>query len=267
MPADQEARDGLSATERSHRTTAPIIECVTDADDMSHPSAPPLHYMHRRHTAITAPHSAIVRRTRLVFGRSYTAETCYRLGSQASPTISPLCPNAACTQRGENESVKHLLLACPLYDTERSQLSAALATHDVHLTLQSILNPPSNGGRQRFNALYAVTERYLDAIADTRQRRGLPALDYCPPVLHQSANAMQLVAAQLTQPGTQPATLTAATTQRPKRRLSSLLPPPLRLPRPMRSSCRSQRPDRPSRHREPTATVRRRTAPVVHDPS
>lgn len=175
-------RDRLSNTQLDHRTTAPITACITADDHTQQTDSAPLHYMGRRFMDITAPHSSRIRRSRLLFGRSYVAAVRHRFLSQANvPTANALCPHAMCALRHKDETIEHLLLDCPLYNTAREQLYHTLDTHNLPHTLRSILNPPGNKGRRAFEVLYAATELYLDSINATRLQHNLPSLDHRPP--------------------------------------------------------------------------------------
>ena len=127
-------------------------------------------------------HTALVRRVRLIFNRSYTATVRHRFTRAADKaSVATLCPHAACAASGLDESIEHLLLDCPLYATERAHLaSRGLAPHRLSLSLRTILNPPASRGSAMLHALLVATDQYIAAIADTRQAAGLPALDDCP---------------------------------------------------------------------------------------
>ena len=184
-PATAAECAALGPTRLSHCTTAPITACLTADDNVPHTSAPPLHCMGRRHTDVTTTHqerSTLIRRARLLFGRSYTAAVRHRFPSQANiPTTDALCPFAACALQHADETIQHLLLDCPLYHDARQQLYATLTAHDLPHTLRSILNPSDNKGRSTFAAVYAATERYLDSIDAVRLDLNLPSLDHRPP--------------------------------------------------------------------------------------
>ena len=182
-PASEADLGHLSATQISHLTTAPITKCTTADDDTRHPSAPPLHFLQQRHTAATAPHSGLIRRVRLLYGRSYTATVRLRFPSSANVLAnSALCPHPACTATSEEETIEHLLLDCPYYAPARQQLQHALARQQppLPLTLRTILNPPDSKGKRAYAALYDATERFLDCVTATRQQRNLPPLDNRP---------------------------------------------------------------------------------------
>jgi len=175
--------DNMTPAQLIHCTTAPVSQCITAEDDLPYPSAPPLHFLQRRHAALTTSQPVLVRRMRLLYGRSYTAATRYRFPSAANvPTATPLCPNFACGLAGHDETVEHLLLHCPLYAAARKRLHDALVLQlpPLPLTLRNILNPPANAGKAAYAALYSATEHFLDCVDATRRLRDLPALDHRP---------------------------------------------------------------------------------------
>ena len=176
-PPAQAECDALSATELASRTSAPITQCTPARDNRPHPSHPPLHFL-RLCYAADATHEQLVRRARLLYDRSYTAAARFRFPSQAAaPITSAQCTNAACT---EDETVEHILLHCPRHQGARARLRRALRRQcGLKLSLRTVLNPPVKG-RANYRAAYDATNTFLQSIADTRQRLGLPSLDTRP---------------------------------------------------------------------------------------
>jgi hypothetical protein len=177
-PPTQAECDALSATELVSRTTAPITRCTPVRDNKPHPSQPPLHFLRQRY-ATNATHAQLVRRARLLYGRSYTAATRSRFPSQAAaPTTSTQCTNTDCT---DGETVEHVLLYCPRHQLERGRLRRSLkAGCGMKLSLRTILNPPISKGKKTFLAAYAASNTFLDSVAATRERLELPSLDTRP---------------------------------------------------------------------------------------
>ena len=176
-PPTQAECDTLSAAELASRTTAPITQCTPVRDNRQRLSHPPLHFLRQRYAA-DATHEQLVRRARLLYGRSYTAATRLRFPSQtAAPITSAQCTNADCT---EDETVEHMLLHCPRHQLERDRLRRALKRQcKMKLSLRTILNPPVKG-KANYLAAYDATNTFLQSIADTRLRLGLPSLDARP---------------------------------------------------------------------------------------
>jgi hypothetical protein len=175
MPATQEEREGLPATERNRRTTAPIAGCWHDpgSDDST---SRPLRFLHSRYSAHVR-HGDLVRRARLLYGRSYTATTRRRFPTDAAAsTAGTICTHPQCDADRVDESIKHLLLHCPYYLAVRQSLRHTLSEHRLSLDLRNILNPPEQS-RRRYLALYDATAAYLAAIDTIRQQHQLPGLD------------------------------------------------------------------------------------------
>ena len=177
MPAAAEDRDRLSATKRSRCTTAPITQC---AGEPATDTAPPLHFLHRKHT-LQLKLRGMARRARLLYNRAYTATLRHRFPSDAAAADgSTLCTHGLCTAAGQDETAEHVLLHCPRYSVTRDRLRCTLADCGLALTLANTLNPPAHGGRRRFLALYRAGNAFLRSIDATRQRLLLPSLNSCP---------------------------------------------------------------------------------------
>ena len=176
MPATAAERDGLLATDRAHRTTAPITRCAHDALDVS---APPLRWLRARYAArIEWPHVTL--RARLLFGRAGTADIRLRFPTDAAAAAaSARCTHAQCAADGTIESIEHMLLACPRYNEARARLGRALAGHGLVLDLRNMLNPPERGA-SRFLALCHASDVYFASIQASRLAYGLPGLGSCP---------------------------------------------------------------------------------------
>ncbi len=177
MPATPELCAALPASERARRTTAPITRCAYDVTDAT---GPPLRFLRARYTLDMDP-LQLVRRTRLLFGRSYTATVRHRFPSAAvaGAVAGVDCPHPGCSAGGRAETIEHLLLACPLYDAARDALQHQLAGHDLRLTLRSILNPPERRTAS-YLAVCRATDAFLAAIEAERIAHGMPSLDSCP---------------------------------------------------------------------------------------
>ena len=177
MPATRAECDSLAPTDRSRRTTAPITRCAHDITATSH-TGPPLRFLGPRHSALVRQLN-VVRRARLLYGRSYTATVSRRFDAAAA--ASALCTHPQCTAEGQDESIEHLLLHCPRYAHGRAHLEHRLAASGLPLPLRliNVLNPPERGRRQ-YAVLYSATDAFLTSIAHTRQQLGLPSLDNCP---------------------------------------------------------------------------------------
>lgn len=166
-----------SRTSRTRTTTAPIVDCLDEPNDRN--NRPPLRFLHTRY----APYSQradLVRRARLLFGRSYTATVRRRFASRtdtAAYTASTHCSHASCAATGIDETIEHVLLHCPRHATARAALVTAMAHHNLQLTLKTLLNPPALAARQHTTRLYIDTDRFLRAIARTRKHEQLPHLD------------------------------------------------------------------------------------------
>ena len=196
MPATQEQRDRLAATERCRRTTAPIARCTFGQTD---DTAPPLRFLRARYTARLKLHQ-LARRARLLYGRSYTATVRRRLPTDAAAAAAATtCTQAECSADGLAESIEHLLLRCPLYRDARDALLHKLYQHALPLTLTTILNPPEHDTRH-FLALCDATHAFMDAIESARLAHGLPSLDTCPRYSASNAALQQHQPAQAAPP-------------------------------------------------------------------
>ena len=92
-----------------------------------------------------------------------------------------LCPHAACTAAGQDETIEHVLLDRPYYGAARESLARALYASGIHeLTLRTLLNPPNCTSKDRYLHVYDVTTAFLTAIARVRRSEQLPSLDGCP---------------------------------------------------------------------------------------
>lgn len=183
LDADNEApAQPAPATRTPHTraTTAPIVLCLDEPDDRNNRNnRPPLRFLHTRY----APYSRradLVRRARLVYGRSYTATVRRRFASRtdtAAHTASTHCSHTSCAAAGTDETIEHVLLHCPRHATARAALVTAMAHHDLQLTLKTLLNPPALATQQHTIRLYIDTDRFLRAVARTRRDEQLPHLD------------------------------------------------------------------------------------------
>ena len=176
-PAGEPAR---SSTQKSRSTTAPMRRCL-DEPDGSGCGRPPLHFLSTRY-AKHIHHGRLVRRMRLIYGRSYTATVRRRFPTDAAAAeAGTLCPHAACTAAGQDETIEHVLLDCPYYAAARESLARALHASGIHeLTLRTLLNPPNCTSKDRYLHVYDVTTAFLTAIARVRRSEQLPSLDGCP---------------------------------------------------------------------------------------
>ena len=178
-PPGSEEYDALSATDKASRTTAPITRCVNTTDD---DTGAPLRFLRVRYAGHIRP-ARMARRSRLLYGRAYTATVRRRFPTDAAaPIVDTVCTDPHCSnsERRSEETVEHLLLHCPRHADARSQLELELAHHNLALTLKNILNPPDHGGTRRYLALYHLTDTFLASIDNTRQQLGLPSLNSCP---------------------------------------------------------------------------------------
>ena len=153
---------------------------------------PPLHFLQSRHAA-QAQHADLVRRSRLLFNRSFLRPVLQRFpNSSLQPAVAAttLCPHPECEARQLDETVEHLLLHCPRHRAARDRLRTALAQADssLTLTLRNILNPPT-GGRAKYSLLYNVTNTFLASIDTTRLQHQQQPLDAYPIQPHTAASS------------------------------------------------------------------------------
>ena len=171
MPATQAERDALKPTDRNRRTTAPIAQCL---DGPATDSGPRLRFLRPRYThLLTQPD--VVRRCRMLFGRSCTATVRNRFPSSRDAAAT----SQTCTCGVDSETIPHLLLHCPHYAAARTAVTRTLASCGLQLLPASVLCPPERGRRQ-YEQLYTATSSYLASVDGTRRRLGLPHLDNGP---------------------------------------------------------------------------------------
>ena len=156
-----------------HATTAPLTLC------MPNPALPPFLARHSTDT-----HSQQVTRARLALGRSRTGTVLQRFAKVVDrPSVDPLCTHCSTPTHPVDETIPHMLLACPRHATARAVLLASLATlhtHALPLTLATVLAtypPPPPFPRRKLPALLHATTTFLTAIHVDRSREQLVPLD------------------------------------------------------------------------------------------
>ena len=160
---------------RRHHSIAPLTSCQTEPGTAF--------FLRQRDSSF----SSIVRRCRLLSRRAYTQETRHLFQKAGAPHIDPactwpICALAALPYHAPAETVQHVLLDCPRYDSARLQLHTDLAAQGIamSLTLPSILlaSIPAALDRAKQAALLACTNAFLDAVDATRKAAiGLLPLD------------------------------------------------------------------------------------------
>ena len=100
------------------------------------------------------PRRIHIYRAQLRFNRCNWNESLYK----RKLTNSPYCRYPSCSQQHKNESVQHVLLECPQFQTQRRELKIQLKHFKLKLTLQTILGDVYPNHKKK------VEDKWLEAM-------------------------------------------------------------------------------------------------------
>ena len=183
MPSDAQQIQDLSGTQLAHRSTAPIVHCLAAVEP---DTQKPLHFLHARHPAHSNRRD-LLRRIRLLYGRAQTAAVRHRFTHNPQVEGEPagadnhraLCPHPQCAANGQTETISHLIIDCPYYNSGNGRQRLIFALCDcgpVPSHIAAILNPPVTDKRSH-KYLFRASTRFIKYIYRRRRELGLPDLD------------------------------------------------------------------------------------------
>jgi hypothetical protein len=169
VPATHPPNDPLPA----RSTTAPLTQCKPSAG-----LAPFLTFRSPEN------HYQQAARARLLLGRSRTGQVQQRFAKAAvAAAVNPHCSFCPTSPLPTIESIDHVLLHCPQYQTPRANLASNLSQLDsslLPLSLSTILvasPPPPPFRSSNLTQLIRLTSTFLSTIAAVRIAAGLVPLD------------------------------------------------------------------------------------------
>ena len=156
-----------------HSTTSPLITCKASSG-----FAPFLHFRSPDH------HHQQVARARLLLGRSRTGQVQHRFAkAAAAAATNPHCSFCPASPLPTIETIDHILLHCPRYQTPRTNLESNLSQLSptlLPLSLSTILvasSPPPPFHSSKLPLLIRLTSTFLSTLAAVRMAAGLVPLD------------------------------------------------------------------------------------------